>query len=170
MYDRGEYIHLNQDVLKTSWRRLLKTKAKDIFKAPLAGRMFVGRICVLYCSGHARVSLSWACRWGRLLIGLSAMLRGVRCVCVGRGVVGGGRRGVSVRGSRGDTCAGAYFLMGLRACGFVALCNNPIGFRHRNPTSTYQFITNNYPTIKKSPNIMNMIIGMTASKELHSFC
>ena len=170
MYDRGEYIHLNQDVLKTSWRRLLKTKAKDIFKAPLAGRMFVGRICVLYCSGHARVSLSWACRWWRLLIGLSAMLRGVRCVCVGRGVVGGGRRGVSVRGSRGDTCAGAYFLMGLRACGFVALCNNPIGFRHRNPTSTYQFITNNYPTIKKSPNIMNMIIGMTASKELHSFC
>ena len=79
------------------------------------------------------------------------------CVCVGRG-------------GRGGACAGAYFLMGLRACGFVALCNNPIGFRHRNPTSTYQFITNNYPTIKKSPNIMNMIIGMTASEELHSFC
>ena len=48
------------------------------------------------------------------------------CVCWGVGVVG------------------AYFLMGLRACGFVALCNNPIGFRHRNPTSTYQFITNNH--------------------------
>ena len=131
MYDRGEYIHLNQDVLKTSWRRLLKAKAKNIFKAPLAGRMFVGRICVLCCSGHARVSLSWACRWGRLLMGLSAMLRGVRCLCVGRG-------------GRGFACAGAYFLMGLRACGFVALCNNPIGFRHRNPTSTYQFITNNH--------------------------
>ena len=39
------------------------------------------------------------------------------CVCVcGGGVVGGGRRGVSVRGSRGGACAGAYFLMGLRLC------------------------------------------------------
>ena len=54
------------------------------------------------------------------------------CVCVC--VCGGGGVGV----------VGAYFLMGLRACGFVALCNNSIGFRHRNPTSTYQFITNNH--------------------------
>ena len=30
----GEYIRLDQDVLKTSWIRLLKTKMKDVFKKP----------------------------------------------------------------------------------------------------------------------------------------
>ena len=28
----GEHIRLDQDVLKTSWRRLLKTKTKNVFK------------------------------------------------------------------------------------------------------------------------------------------
>ena len=80
-------------------------------------------------------------------MGLSAVLWGVRCACV----CGGGGRGwppegfcEGFAGGGGGACAGAYFLMGLRACGFVALCNNSIGFRHRNPTSTYQFITNNH--------------------------
>ena len=31
-YSQDEYIGLDQDVLKTPWRRLLKTKTKDIFK------------------------------------------------------------------------------------------------------------------------------------------
>ena len=31
-YDEGDYVRLDQDVLKTSWRRLLKTKTKDVFK------------------------------------------------------------------------------------------------------------------------------------------
>ena len=145
MYDRGEYIHLNQDVLKTSWRRLLKTKAKDIFKAPLAGRMFVGGgMCTLLwrvCQGIIVLGVSLGAAADGVVRNASG---GSVCVCVGRG-------------GRGGACAGAYFLMGLRACGFVALCNNPIGFRHRNPTSTYQFITNNHVSFhlwwkKDSPN------------------
>ena len=31
-YDHNEYIRVDQDVLKMSWRRLLKTKTKDVFK------------------------------------------------------------------------------------------------------------------------------------------
>ena len=96
MYDRGEYIHLNQDVLKTSWRRLLKTKAKDIFKAPLAGRMFVG---------GGMCTLLWRVCQGIIVLGVSlgAAADGVVrnasggsvcvcvCVCVGGGGGGGGR-------------------------------------------------------------------------------
>ena len=36
----GEYIRLDQDDLKTSWRRLLKTKTKDVFKTSSSRRMF----------------------------------------------------------------------------------------------------------------------------------
>ena len=32
MYDQGEYICLDQDVLKTSSRRLLKAQTKEVFK------------------------------------------------------------------------------------------------------------------------------------------
>ena len=32
-YDQDNYVSLDQDVLKTSWRRLLTTKKKDLFKA-----------------------------------------------------------------------------------------------------------------------------------------
>ena len=31
-YYQDEYVRLDQDVLKMSWRRLLKTKTKDVFK------------------------------------------------------------------------------------------------------------------------------------------
>ena len=41
-YDYGEYICLDQDVFKTSWRCLLKMKTKDVFKTSSSRRMFSG--------------------------------------------------------------------------------------------------------------------------------
>ena len=41
---QDEYIDLDQDVLKTSWRRLLKTKTKDVFKTSSSRRMFAGTL------------------------------------------------------------------------------------------------------------------------------
>ena len=39
-YDEDGYIGLDQEVLKTSWRRFLKTKTKDVFKTSPSRRMF----------------------------------------------------------------------------------------------------------------------------------
>ena len=41
-YGQDEYIGLDQDVLKTSWRCLLKMKTKDPFKTSSSRRMFAG--------------------------------------------------------------------------------------------------------------------------------
>ena len=58
-YDQDEYVRLDEDVfvfwrrmskanilvlIKTSWRRLLKTKTKDVFKTSLSRQMFAGYI------------------------------------------------------------------------------------------------------------------------------
>ena len=58
-YDQDEYVRLDEDVfvfwrrmskanilvlIKTSWRRLLKTKTKDVFKTLLSRQMFAGYI------------------------------------------------------------------------------------------------------------------------------
>ena len=39
----GEYIDIDLDVLKTSWRRLLKTKRKDVLKTRSSRRIFAGK-------------------------------------------------------------------------------------------------------------------------------
>ena len=41
-YGQHKYIGLDQDVLKASWRCLLKTKTKDVFKTSSSRRMFAG--------------------------------------------------------------------------------------------------------------------------------
>ena len=43
-HDQDDYIDLDQDVLKTSWRCLLKTKTKDVFKTSSSRRMFAGLV------------------------------------------------------------------------------------------------------------------------------
>ena len=49
-YESGEFVGLDKDVLKMSWRRLLKTKTKDVFKMSssrqvLAGTMLKSSLC-----------------------------------------------------------------------------------------------------------------------------
>ena len=41
-YDQGEYFRFARDVLKASWRCLLKTKTKDVFKMSSSRQMFAG--------------------------------------------------------------------------------------------------------------------------------
>ena len=129
--------------MKTS----LEDKGEGHFQSAF-GRMDVcwGDMCTLLqraCQGIIVLSMSLGAAAGGVVRSASG---GSVCVCV----CGGGGRGWPPEGfcegfaGGWGACAGAYFLMGLRACGFVALCNNSIGFRHRNPTSTYQFITNNH--------------------------
>ena len=58
-YDQDEYIGLDQDVfwrrvnkanifilMKTSWRRLLKTKTKDVFRTSSSRQMFAGKALI----------------------------------------------------------------------------------------------------------------------------
>ena len=46
-YSQDEYNVLDQDNLKTSWRRLLKTKTKDVFKTSSSRQMFAGILFLL---------------------------------------------------------------------------------------------------------------------------
>ena len=41
-YDQDKYISLYQDVLRTSWRSLLKKKMKDVFQTSSSRKMFSG--------------------------------------------------------------------------------------------------------------------------------
>ena len=83
-YGQDEYIGLDQGALKTSSRRLLKTKMKDIFKTSSSIQMFAGNVQVCFRlgvepMGHMKLLLS---KSGSLIRGVvGGVMAGLGGVC-----------------------------------------------------------------------------------------